>query len=151
MPELYNLFWSAIRGESLNEFLYFIGELKGSNNLKERLSVYSPKNEENYSLDLKSIIRSTPIQYRFIAFLEELISALIIELISLEPYIPGECSSLGGFIQERIRDVAELIRDLRQEVREYGLSWSETWKAESLTRSYLMIGNEMLKACKLNG
>ncbi len=150
MPELYNLFWSAIRGETLNEFLHFVGELKGSNNLKERLSVYSPNSEENNSLDLKSMVRSTPIQYRFLAFLEELASALIIELISLEPYIPVECSSLGGFIQERIRDVAELARDLKQEVIEYGLSWSETWKAESLTRSYLMMGTEMLKACKLN-
>ena len=148
MPELYDLFWSAIRGESLDEFLYFIGELKGSNNLRERLSTYSPSSG-NDSLDLKSIVRSTPIQYRFLAFLEELVSALIIELISLEPYIPGECGSLSGFIQARIRDVAELTRDLRQEVREYGLSWSETWKAESLTGSYLMMGNEMLKACRL--
>ena len=148
MPELYNLFWSAIRGESLDEFLHFIGELKSSNTLKERLSAYSPKSGIEPA-DLKSIVRSTPIQYRFLAFLEELTSALIIELINLEPYIPSECSSLGGFLQERIRDVAELTRDLRQEAMEYKLSWNETWKAESLTKSYLMIGNEMLKACRL--
>ncbi len=148
MPELYGLFWSAIRGESLDEFLHFIGELKGSNNLKERLSTYTPRSG-NEPIDLKSIVRSTPIQYRFLAFLEELASALIIELINLEPYIPGECGSLGGFLQERIHDVAELTRDLKQEAREYRLSWNETWKAESLTRSYLMIGNEMLKACRL--
>ncbi|MEB3758727.1 MAG: hypothetical protein GSR87_02575, partial [Desulfurococcales archaeon] len=90
MPELYGLFWSAIRGESLDEFLHFIGELKGSNNLKERLSTYTPRSG-NAPIDLKSIVRSTPIQYRFLAFLEELASALIIELINLEPYIPGEC------------------------------------------------------------
>ena len=149
MPELYNLFWSAIRGESLDEFLDFIEELKSSNNLKERLSIYS-HNSKNKPIDLKSIVRSTPIQYRFLAFLEELTSALIIELINLEPYIPSECSILRGFIEERIRDVAKLTRDLKQEAVEYGLSWNETWKADSLTKSYLMIGNEMLKACKLN-
>jgi hypothetical protein len=147
MTELYNLFWSAIKGESLDEFISFIEEIRGSNTLRERLLMYSPRNK---STDLSLLVRTTPIQFRFLAFLEELVSALIIELLSLEPYLPGECDNLSKFIQDRVRVMIDLTRDLKQETREYNLSWKETWKAESLSKSYLLMGNEMLKACKSN-
>ena len=142
MEYLYNLFWSAIRGESLKEFEEFTREIKGNFHLYERLSLLP--------VNTGSSLTKIPIQYRFIAFLEELLSALLIELISLEYVVPGECGNLERFIRERIELANNLLRDLSQETAEYNLKPQETMKAKLLLDSYRLMGNGILELCSLH-
>ncbi|MEB3756390.1 MAG: hypothetical protein GSR79_05970 [Desulfurococcales archaeon] len=139
MEHLYNLFWSAIRGKSLKEFERFVTEIKGDYRLYERLNL-SPG-------DVESSLTDIPIQYRFLAFLEELLSALLMELILLEYAIPDDCDKLDRFIRERARLANNLLRDLNQEVVEYNLEPREFLKAKLLLDSYRSLGNGILRIC----
>ncbi|MCE4614662.1 MAG: hypothetical protein F7B60_03945 [Desulfurococcales archaeon] len=139
MEHLYDLFWSAIRGKSLDEFERFIEEIKGDFHIYERLDLFPFK--------IKSGLTSIPIQNRFLLFLEELASALIIELVSLENSIPDECINLESFIRNRVELANNLLRDLNQEIIEYKLSPEETEKARLLLDSYRLLGNGILRVC----
>jgi len=141
---LYELLWNAVKGEDIEAFKEFIFELKGGDHIAERLNLLGYDIEELS----RDILRKIPLPVRFVAFLEELLSALIVEAAKIEVSIPYECSLLKGFLEERLKVVLSLKRDLLQEKKEYGLNPSFISKSNILTDSCIDLYNSFLKLCK---
>ena len=141
---LYDLLWDAVKGGGVEAFKQFIAELKGEDHISERLSLLG-FNVDELS---KETLRRIPLPVRFVAFLEELLSALVVEAVRIEVHIPYECSLLEGFLEDRLEVVLALRRDLIQEKHEYKLDNSFISKSSMLAELCVNLYKSLLSMCR---
>ena len=140
MNPVYEQFWKAVRGEELDIFTAFIQELGGEGNLDQRF--------QSHGYPAPAEFTRIPLPTRFIALLEELVSALLIEVAHAERYIPQSCRGLIDYLEERGELAQMLHRDLRQEIREYSIPSMKTVKAQSMLEAYKRLVDTLLQICK---
>ena len=140
MNPVYEQFWKAVRGEELETFIAFIQELGGEGDIDQRFL--------SHGYPAPASLTQIPLPTRFLAFLEELSSALLIEVAHAERYVPQSCRGLLAYLEERRQLALMLSRDLIQEEKEYALPKEKTVKAKALLEAYKTVLNTLLQICK---
>ncbi|MCE4617496.1 MAG: hypothetical protein F7C32_02810 [Desulfurococcales archaeon] len=140
MNPVYEQFWKAVRGEELDTFIAFIQELGGDGDLDQRFLSHGYPAPVNLS--------QIPLPTRFLAFLEELVSALLIEIGHAERYVPQSCRGLLAYLDERRELAFMLYRDLIQEEKEYSIPPEKTAKAKALLEAYKTVIDTLLQICR---